>query len=228
MRRIKRASPRLAAKTRCVALAAALLVTAAESLAQQKQLNRITFPQQRGERSESVVVRRIVVSIPDRKLALIVDGRVVKAYSVAVGAKLSPSPSGDFKIAHRIPQPTYYAPGKIIPPGDGNPLGTRWLGLGLRGYGIHGTNEPRSIGRNVSHGCIRMRNGDIEELFEMVRVGDAVELYAERTDELAQIFGFSGSAGNAPALRTASATTAAADRAPVPVVAGAAAAGTQN
>ena len=88
--------------------------------------------------------RRVVISIPDRKLALMEGDRVVKVYPVAVGARLSPSPSGEFAIVTRIPQPTYYAPGKVIPPGPANPLGTRWLGLSLKGFGIHGTNEPRS------------------------------------------------------------------------------------
>lgn len=225
MRRIGRASLG-AAKTQWVTLAATLLVTVAESLAQEKQANRTELAGQSSERSENLAVRRIVVSIPDRKLALIVGDRVVKSYPVAVGAKVSPSPSGDFKIAHRIPQPTYYAPGKIIPPGKDNPLGTRWLGLGQRGYGIHGTNEPRSVGRNVSHGCIRMRNRDIKELFEMVRVGDVVELHAERTEELAQILGFSGRDADVPASRVATAMAAAVVPAPAVVVA--ASAGGQN
>lgn len=134
-------------------------------------------------------VRGIVVSIPDRKLALMEDGRVVKIYRIAVGAKDSRSPSGSFTIAHRIPQPTYYAPGIVMPPGPENPLGTRWIGLSFKGFGIHGTNQPGSIGRRASHGCLRMRNRDVEDLFERVRVGDSVELIAERTEEVARIFG---------------------------------------
>ena len=133
--------------------------------------------------------RRIVISIPDRKLALMDGDRIVKIYPVAVGAGVSPSPRGNYTIASRIPQPTYYAPGKVIPPGPANPLGTRWLGLSLKGFGIHGTNEPRSIGKRASHGCIRMRNADVEELFELVRAGDVVELHGARTVELAQVFG---------------------------------------
>jgi hypothetical protein len=132
---------------------------------------------------------RIVISIPDRKLALMEGDRVVKIYPVAVGSGVSPSPRGSYTIANRISHPTYYAPGKVIPPGSANPLGTRWLGLSLRGFGIHGTNEPRSIGKRASHGCIRMRNADVEELFELVRAGDAVELRGARTVELARIFG---------------------------------------
>jgi len=133
--------------------------------------------------------REIVVSVADRKLALIEDGQVVKIYAAAVGASSSPSPAGEFTITHRIPKPTYYAPGKIIGPGASNPLGTRWLGLSLKGFGIHGTNAPRSIGKNESHGCIRLRNRDVEDLFERVRAGDRVEIHQEIDDRVAVIFG---------------------------------------
>ena len=132
--------------------------------------------------------RRIVVSIPDRKLAVLEAGHVVKVFETAVGAPYTPSPTGEFTIVQRIPDPTWYAKGKIVPPGKSNPLGPRWLGLSKKGYGIHGTNNPASIGRNASHGCIRLRNRDIEELFEMVSVGDEVELHGERTPELDRIF----------------------------------------
>lgn len=123
--------------------------------------------------------RRIIISLPDRKLILVSGGRVVKAYRVAVGARSTPSPAGQFTIATRIPNPTWYRPGKVVGPGKDNPVGTRWVGLDRKGYGIHGTNEPSSIGRAASHGCIRMRNRDVEELFKLVRVGDAVEITAE-------------------------------------------------
>jgi len=133
--------------------------------------------------------RRIVVSIPDRKLAFMNDDRVVKIYPVAVGAAATPSPTGSFAVVVRIANPTWYGPGKVVRPGRSNPLGPRWIGLSRKGYGIHGTTSPRSIGRAASHGCIRLRNADIEELFGMVEVGDPVELISERTDEVARIFG---------------------------------------
>lgn len=133
--------------------------------------------------------RRIVVSISDRKLAVLESDRVIKIFATAVGAPESPSPVGVFKIVTSIPDPTWYGKGKIVGPGKSNPLGTRWLGLNLKGYGIHGTNNPGSIGQNASHGCVRMRTRDVEELFGMVGVGDQVELYAERTPELDKIFG---------------------------------------
>jgi hypothetical protein len=88
----------------------------------------------------------------------------------------------------RLVRPTYYAPGVVIPAGPQNPLGPRWIGLNLKSYGIHGTNQPQSIGHSESHGCIRMRNRDVAQLFEMVRVGDVVELHAERDELVARIF----------------------------------------
>lgn len=133
--------------------------------------------------------RRIVVSLPDRKLAVVESGKVVKIFETAVGADRSPSPIGTFQIVQRVPNPTWYSKGKVVGPGKNNPVGTRWIGLSKKGYGIHGTNNPGSIGHNASHGCIRLRNRDIEELFAMVEVGDKVELHEERTPEIAEIFG---------------------------------------
>jgi len=135
--------------------------------------------------------KRIVVSIPDRKLVLLCGDRVVKIYDVAVGKSSTPTPAGEFRIATRVPNPTWYGPGKIVPPGADNPLGSRWMGLGYRGYGIHGTNLPGSVGKAASHGCIRMRRHDIEELFELVDVGTTVELHSERPALVAIILSFS-------------------------------------
>jgi lipoprotein-anchoring transpeptidase ErfK/SrfK len=75
-----------------------------------------------------------------------------------------------------------------VGPGKNNPLGTRWMGLGYKGYGIHGTNVPSSIGKAASHGCIRMRQHDVEELFALVDVGTTVELHGERPALVAMIF----------------------------------------
>ena len=156
------------------AVTGVVLLAAAEALAQEN-----------GSRP----ARKIVVSIPDRKLAVVESGHVVKIFSTAVGAERTPSPTGTFQIVQRIPDPTWYTKGKIVGPGAANPIGTRWIGLSLKGYGIHGTNNPASIGHSASHGCIRLRNRDVEELFAMVAVGDVVELHGDRTPELAEIFG---------------------------------------
>ena len=132
---------------------------------------------------------QVLVSIPDRKLAVLEDGRVLKVFPVAVGADDSPSPDGEFQIINRLSNPTYYHPGKVIPAGPANPLGSRWIGLSLKGYGIHGTNAPRSIGKAASHGCIRMAKRDLEQLFDLVQVGDTVVIRAEADAQTAQIFG---------------------------------------
>ncbi len=133
--------------------------------------------------------RVILVSLEDRKLALMEDGQVKKVYTVAVGKPTTPSPTGTYTIARRVKNPTYSHDGKTVLPGPGNPVGTRWMGLSVKGYGIHGTNEPRSIGKASSHGCIRMARKDLEEMYEMVSVGDTVELVGERNEETAQLFG---------------------------------------
>jgi len=130
-----------------------------------------------------------LVSLVDRKLAVVDNGVVVATFEVAVGADVSPSPTGEFKIVSRVSNPTYYHRGTVIPTGKDNPVGTRWVGLSLKGYGIHGTNAPRSIGRAASHGCIRLRNRDMERLFTMLKVGDAVQIHGERDEEVARVFG---------------------------------------
>jgi lipoprotein-anchoring transpeptidase ErfK/SrfK len=152
------------------AVVAALLLISAQAFAQESQQ------------------REIVVSIPHRKLALVENGEVVRIYDVAVGASNSPSPIGTFSITKRLENPAYYHPGVVIEPGPNNPLGTRWIGLDVKGYGIHGTNMPSSIGKAASHGCIRMRRTDLEELFTMVGVGDTVRILAERDEQAAYIF----------------------------------------
>jgi lipoprotein-anchoring transpeptidase ErfK/SrfK len=129
-------------------------------------------------------VRRVVVSLRDRTLSLFEKGQVVRVFPVAVGAPQTLSPVGTFTIVNRIPHPTYYRPGRVIGPGPSNPLGTRWLGLDLKGYGIHGTDEPDSIGHARSHGCIRLHNDDVEQLFELLRSGDVVELRDDSTTTL--------------------------------------------
>lgn len=133
--------------------------------------------------------RLVVISVADRKLVVVEDESVIAKFPVAVGAKESPSPTGEFRILNRVSNPTYYHPGTVIPSGKNNPLGTRWMGLNLKGYGIHGTNVPRSIGRAASHGCIRLRNRDVERLFALLHVGDRVEIHRERDEQVARYFG---------------------------------------
>jgi len=109
--------------------------------------------------------------------------------TVAVGKPSTPSPEGTFTIQRRVANPTYHHDGKTVLPGPNNPVGTRWMGLSKPGYGIHGTNEPRSIGKAASHGCIRMAKADLEEFYTMVAVGDTVRLIGHRDEETARLFG---------------------------------------
>jgi len=158
-----------------VAMAAAIFATAA---AAQQQTVEPAVPQ-----------REIVVSLEDFKLALVENGEVKKVYTVAVGKPSTPSPEGTFSVQRRVANPTYHHDGKTVLPGPGNPVGTRWMGLSKTGYGIHGTNEPKSIGKAASHGCIRMAKADLEEFYPLVGVGDTVRLVGHRNDETARLFG---------------------------------------
>jgi lipoprotein-anchoring transpeptidase ErfK/SrfK len=151
--------------------------------------------------------RVIVVSLQDRKLALIENGEVTKIYPVAVGKPSTPSPEGTFTIERRVANPIYHHNGLTVLPGPGNPVGTRWMGLSRSGYGIHGTNEPRSIGKAASHGCIRMAKADLEQFYELVAVGDTVRLIGQRNDETAYLFGAEQNPAAVPQPMTASVST---------------------
>jgi lipoprotein-anchoring transpeptidase ErfK/SrfK len=173
------------------ALAAVLAMTTLGSALQ------VSLPVQPGAEAPELAkatVRWVLVSIPDRKLALFENGRVVRIYPVAVGKISTPSPVGEFKIVNRVTNPTYYHQGQIIAAGKGNPVGTRWMGLSAKGYGIHGTNQPNSIGKAASTGCIRMSRKDLEEIFTIVDVGDTVQIRAERDGQIAAVFGFGSGA----------------------------------
>lgn len=107
-------------------------------------------------------------------LILKVKEEVVKTYVVSTGANNS-SPVGTFKIVNKIVNPTWFKSGTVVPPGSPeNVLGTRWMGFDLSGYGIHGTTEPEKLGQQVTQGCVRMANSDVEELYTIVPVGTEV------------------------------------------------------
>ena len=106
---------------------------------------------------------RIVIDESSHSLTLIRPGQAPVVFGVAVGQSAYPTPTGSFHIISKVVDPTWtppdspWAQGALpVPPGPDNPLGTRWMGLNVTGVGIHGTNDPSSIGYSVSHGCIRM------------------------------------------------------------------------
>lgn len=194
------------AKLAAIAVLKTVFLSTASLAGQTGQTRTVALPQPDVKAMvEAPHTRLIVVSLADHRLALVEDGVVKKIYAVAVGKESTPSPTGTFTIRDRVTDPTYYHAGEVIPPGPGNPVGTRWIGLNKAGYGIHGTNEPRSVGKAASHGCIRMRRRDLEQLFAQVRAGDVVEIIGQRDEETAAIFGEPGGpAGNAaPALTLA-------------------------
>jgi len=110
------------------------------------------------------------------------DGLKLHSYPVAVGASQWPTPTGQFTILSKIPNPTWehIRTGERFPPGTpGNPLGPFYLGfhrLGRDEFGFHGTNQPDSIGKAITHGCVRLRNQDITELFPLVQVGTVLRV----------------------------------------------------
>ena len=102
------------------------------------------------------------------------SNEVVKVYKVSTGENNS-TPVGQFKIINKLKDPVWFNKGIVVPPeSPQNVLGSRWLGFDLPGYGIHGTIEPESIGRQVTAGCVRMRNQDVEELYILVPAGAQV------------------------------------------------------
>ena len=127
----------------------------------------------------------IVIRRGSNRLYLYRGMRFVRAFGVATGQSVYPTPLGRFQIVVKWRNPWWYPPDSDwargqapVPPGPGNPLGTRWMGLSAPGVGIHGTPDPGSIGYSVSHGCIRMRIPEAEWLFEQVPIGTTVFIVA--------------------------------------------------
>lgn len=136
-----------------------------------------------GDETMAALTMHIEINRASHSLTLFRLDRVEKTYSVAVGSSQYPTPSGEFHIQDKQLNPTWTPPPdspwakglKKIAPGPNNPLGTRWMALG-GSVGIHGTNNPASIGYSVSHGCIRMAIPDVEDLFDRVEVGTPVRI----------------------------------------------------
>lgn len=121
----------------------------------------------------------VYVDISECRATLFVDGEPVKIWVVAVGGPSSPTPPGVYEVIRLKENPTWSWEGRSYPPGDPeNGLGSRWIGINLPTYGMHGTNEPDLIGTAVSHGCVRSLNSDIEEVFAYLKVGDTI-IWAE-------------------------------------------------
>jgi hypothetical protein len=136
--------------------------------------------------------RWLIINKTNNTLYHLFGKDVIKKYPVATGKYLGLTPEGKFRIVNKLRDPAWGGAGKYTPVRGGapnNPLGRRWMGLSVGGggeYGIHGNSDPRSIGRFVSLGCIRMFNEDVEFIFEIVELGTPV--WIGREDKL-QEFG---------------------------------------
>lgn len=118
----------------------------------------------------------IFVDKSQNKLILKTGDEVVKVYDVSTGSNSS-TPVGDFTITTRLTDPVWFNRGVVVPPeSPENVLGTRWLGFNIPGYGIHGTVEPETIGQQVTAGCVRMRNSEVEELYSIIPMGVSVKI----------------------------------------------------
>ena len=135
--------------------------------------------------SEDSVGPVIVIRRGSNQLTLYNGMKVKRQFAVATGQSVYPTPLGRFQIVVMWKNPWWYPPNsdwakgeKPIPPGPGNPLGTRWMGISAPGVGIHGTPNDSSIGYSLSHGCVRMHISQAEWLFEHVEIGTPVFIVA--------------------------------------------------
>jgi lipoprotein-anchoring transpeptidase ErfK/SrfK len=123
----------------------------------------------------------IVIRRGSNELRYYLGAKLTRKFGVATGQAVYPTPTGTFSIVDMQLNPWWRPPDSAwakgldpIPPGPGNPLGTRWMGLSAPGVGIHGTPDDASIGYSASHGCIRMHIPDAEWLFHHVKLGTPV------------------------------------------------------
>lgn len=131
----------------------------------------------------------IVVNLGDLRLYYFTSDGNVKSYPIGIGQAVSPTPEGATRVVAKRIDPVWSPPPSIrrerpdlpaaIPPGPQNPLGSRAISLGFESYVIHGTNRPAGVGRRVSHGCIRMYEEDVRDLYDRVAVGTPVTIIRE-------------------------------------------------
>lgn len=106
---------------------------------------------------------RIIIELSKRMLYLLQDNIVIRGFPIGIGKELTQTPVGNYTIINKVPNP-------------GGPFGVFWMGLSRPHYGIHGTNNPDSIGTQASHGCVRMYNEDVLALSKIVPIGTRVTI----------------------------------------------------
>ena len=121
----------------------------------------------------------LVIKLRDRRVYVYEANALKTSYPIAIGKAGWETPTGSYKIRKKLRNPAWEHPwtGEVVPPGPDNPLGTRWIGFWTDGrdeIGFHGTPNEELIGQAVSHGCVRMRDRDVQALFEQVTIGTPV------------------------------------------------------
>jgi lipoprotein-anchoring transpeptidase ErfK/SrfK len=147
-------------------------------------VNKIKVAHRIRERQAIKIVKtnpKIVVSLSKKKLLHYQNGTLFKVYDVGVGKVETPTPTREYEITiMQIDPPWYKTPGKDPIPGDDprNGLGSRWMGFegDYTSFGIHGTNQPKSVGKASSNGCVRMLNNDVNDLFLFCQIGTKVKI----------------------------------------------------
>ena len=130
--------------------------------------------------------RGLVINIPEMRLYDFTRSGEPAVLAIAIGDALDPSLMGEFRVGAKRTDPCWTVPKSIlgerpelpavVPPGPDNPLGTRWMTIGTTSYGVHGTNNEWSIGREATHGCIRLYNDVVESLYERTPSGTRLRL----------------------------------------------------
>ena len=130
--------------------------------------------------------RGLVVNLPEMQLYDFTRPGEPEVFAVAIGDEMDPSLLGEFKVGVKRERPAWHVPKSIqaekpdlpavVPPGPDNPLGDHWMTIGTTTYGIHGTNNLWSIGREATHGCLRLYNDDIARLYARTPVGTRLRL----------------------------------------------------
>ncbi len=156
-----------------------------ENLEQKSSLQRSNFHNNRNltknsQRDNSASIdTRLIIKLSDRRVYIYQSDRFVTSYPIAIGKPGWETPLGHFQVMQMLKYPSWQHPwqGTIIPPGKDNPLGDRWIAFwsdGKNFIGFHGTPNENSVGTPASHGCIRMKNNDVRDLFDQVSVGTPV------------------------------------------------------
>jgi L,D-transpeptidase ErfK/SrfK len=128
----------------------------------------------------------LVINVPEMRLYDFTNPEAVRVIAVAVGDADDPTPVGKFRIGQKRVDPVWTVPRSIrtekpylpaqVPPGAENPLGSRWMTIGTGSYGIHGTNVKWSIGRGSTHGCVRLYEDVMEDLFDRTESGVPIQI----------------------------------------------------